>query len=210
MYSEDEFLPLSGLQHLLYCERQWALIHVEGLWEESSDTLRGKFFHERVDTSGYSCRAGVRVERSVRLMSSVHGLYGVADVVEYGLDDEMSITPVEYKVGKPKAEDWDRVQVCAQALCLEEMEGVRIDAGALFYGETRRREVVAITEELRGRVESLARRMHELFDKGATPRAKLSNRCRRCSLREECLPSASDCSAVVYWDEFGLGLRRAK
>lgn len=210
MYSEDELLPLSGLQHLSFCERQWALIHVEGLWEESSDTLRGKFFHERVDTSGYSCRAGLRAERSVRLASYVYGLYGVADIVEYGIDDKSSIMPVEYKVGKPKVEDWDRLQVCAQALCLEEMEGIRIDAGALFYGETRRREVVEITEKLRGRVECLARRMHELYALGLTPKAEARSRCRRCSLREECLPSIGERSALDYWEEFGLGLGRSQ
>ena len=95
MYSEDELLPLSGLQHLSFCERQWALIHVESLWEESSDTLRGRFFHERVDTSGYSCRAGLRAERSVRLASYVYGLYGVADIVEYDTDNKLSMMPVE-------------------------------------------------------------------------------------------------------------------
>lgn len=210
MYSEDELLPLSGLQHLSFCERQWALIHVESLWEESSDTLRGRFFHERVDTSGYSCRAGLRAERSVRLASYVYGLYGVADIVEYDTDNKLSMMPVEYKVGKPKVEDWDRLQVCAQALCLEEMEGVRIDAGALFYGETRRREVVEFTEKLRRRVECLARRMHELYDLGLTPRAEPCGRCRRCSLREKCLPSASERSAIDYWEEFGLSLGRAQ
>lgn len=210
MYSEDELLPLSGLQHLSFCERQWALIHVESMWEESADTLRGRFFHERVDASGYSCRAGLRAERSVRLVSYVYGLYGVADIVEYDADSKLSIMPVEYKVGNPKIEDWDRLQVCAQALCLEEMEGVRIDVGALYYGETRRREVVEITEKLRGRVGHLARRMHELYALGLTPRAEARSRCRRCSLREECLPSVGGLSAIDYWEDFGLGLGRSQ
>lgn len=204
MYSDDDLLPLSGLQHMAFCERQWALINVESLWEESSDTLRGKFFHERVDTSGYSCRAGVRAERGVRLVNHRLGIYGVADIVEYLVIDESVPTPVEYKVGKPKLEDWDRLQVCAQALCLEEMEGVRIDAGALFYGEIRRREPVEITDELRKQVENLALRMHELFERGLTPRGEKSRKCSRCSLQNECLPMVCSHSASEYWKSFDL------
>ena len=112
--------------------------------------------------------------------------------------------PVEYKVGKPKVEDWDRLQVCAQALCLEEMEGARIDAGALFYGETRRREDVEITRELRERVASLAQRMHELFVRGVTPRGENSGKCKRCSLQNECLPRIIGRRVYNYWKEFGL------
>lgn len=204
MYSDDDLLPLSGLQHMAFCERQWALIHVEGLWEESSDTLRGRFFHERVDTAGYSCRVGVRAERSVRLVSHRLGIYGVADIVEYRLKGDPPVMPVEYKVGKPKVEDWDRLQICAQALCLEEMEGARIDAGALFYGETRRREDVEITRELRERVASLAQRMHEQFAQGLTPMVESSGKCKRCSLHNECLPSISGRRVDEYWKEFGL------
>lgn len=208
MFCDDDLLPLSGLQHMAFCERQWALIHVEGLWEESSDTLRGRFFHERVDTAGYSCRAGVRAERNVRLASYRLGIYGVADIVEYRMEGDSPIMPVEYKVGKPKVEDWDRLQVCAQALCLEEMEGVRIDAGALFYGETRRREEVELTQELKGQVVSLARRMHELFERGLTPKWGIGKKCGRCSLRDECLPEAVGRSVDEYWKEFGLDNRR--
>lgn len=204
MYSDDDLLPLSGLQHMAFCERQWALIHVEGLWEESSDTLRGRFFHERVDTASYSCRAGVRAERNVRLVSHRLGIYGVADIVEYRAEGDSPVMPVEYKVGKPKVEDWDRLQVCAQALCLEEMEGARIDAGALFYGETRRREDVGITRELRERVVSLAQRMHELFAQGLTPMGENSGKCRRCSLQNECLPGIIGRRVDKYWKEFGL------
>lgn len=204
MYSDDDLLPLSGLQHMAFCERQWALIHVEGLWEESSDTLRGRFFHERVDTAGYSCRAGVCAERNVRLVSHRLGIYGVADIVEYHPEGDVPVMPVEYKVGKPKVEDWDRLQVCAQALCLEEMEGARIDAGALFYGETRRREDVEITRELRERVASLAQRMHELFAQGLTPMGENSGKCNRCSLQNECLPRIIGRRVDKYWKEYGL------
>lgn len=204
MYSDDDLLPLSGLQHMAFCERQWALIHVEGLWEESSDTLRGRFFHERVDAAGYSCRAGVRAERNVRLVSHRLGIYGVADIVEYHPEGDVPVMPVEYKVGKPKVENWDRLQVCAQALCLEEMEGARIDAGALFYGETRRREDVEITRGLRERVASLAQRMHELFAQGLTPMGENSGKCNRCSLQNECLPRIIGRRVDKYWKEYGL------
>lgn len=204
MFSDDDLLPLSGLQHMAYCERQWALIHVERLWEESSDTLRGRFFHERVDTAGYSCREGIRAARSVRITSYRLGLFGVADIVEYCMKSGSAIMPVEYKVGKPKVEDWDRLQVCAQVLCLEEMEGVRIDAGALFYGETRKREVVEITEGLRNRVTNLAQRMHTLFENGLTPRGESGKKCGRCSLRDECLPIIGNLGVIDYWKGFGL------
>lgn len=204
MYSDDDLLPLSGLQHMAFCERQWALIHVESSWEESSDTLRGRFFHERVDTAGYSCRAGVRAERNVRLVNYRLGIYGIADIVEYRAEGDSPIMPVEYKVGKPKVEDWDRLQVCAQALCLEEMEGTRVDAGALFYGETRRREDVEITRELRERTTSLAYRMHVLFEQGLTPKGEKSKKCKRCSLQDDCFPGIIGRSVAEYWKEYGM------
>ena len=132
MYADDELLPLSGLQHIAYCERQWALIHVEQIWTESADTVRGELFHRRVDTEGYSCAHGIRAERSVRLVSRRLGLYGIADIVEYDAQTDCVLMPVEYKVGKPKSEDWDRLQLAAQTMCLEEMEGTRVVTGALF------------------------------------------------------------------------------
>lgn len=200
MYSDDRLLALSGLQHIAYCPRQWALIHLEQIWTDNLDTVRGELFHERVDLAGYSSGRGVRSERAVRLVSRRLGIYGVADVVEYGRDG--SVTPVEYKVGKPKVEDWDRLQVTAQAMCLEEMEGVHVAVGALFYGETRRRECLAIDETLRGRVEQLASKMHGLFDSGKTPRAVASQKCRRCSLKDDCAPETTGLDAQVYWRDF--------
>lgn len=204
MYGDDDLLALSGLQHLAFCERQWALIHVEQGWAESADTLRGQFFHERVDTRGYACVHGVRSERRVRVVSRDLGLYGVADIVEFGgVGDPAAITPVEYKVGRPKVDDWDRVQLTAQALCLEEMYNASIHEGALFYGETRRRERVVIDAALRERVVALSARMHELFYVGITPRAVLRSCCRRCSLRDVCLPEAGACDAEAYWADNG-------
>lgn len=203
-YQDDELLALSGLQHLAYCERQWALIHLEQIWEDSADTLRGDYFHERVDAAGYSCSNDIRTERGVRLVNRRLGIYGIADIVERGAGDTgCFVRPVEYKVGKPKVEDWDCVQVTAQALCLEEMLGVAIEEGALFYGETRRRERVAITQELRDRVESLATRMHELFSLSITPRAEKGMKCRHCSLVNDCMPEVSDLTVRDYWTQNG-------
>ena len=204
MYGEDDLLALSGLQHLAFCERQWALIHVEQVWQESAGTLSGEFFHERVDARGYSCVRGVRAERRVRVVSRELGIYGVADIVEFGNGGNPAVVkPVEYKVGRPKVEDWDRVQLAAQALCLEEMYGVPILEGALFYGETRRRERVVLDSKLRDRVVALSRRMHDLFDRGETPSAELSDRCRRCSLADPCLPEVDDRGVRSYWMGFG-------
>lgn len=204
MYADDELLALSGLQHLAYCERQWALIHLEQIWEDSADTLRGDYFHERVDAVGYSCSDGMRAERGVRLVNRRLGIYGIADIVERSVDDNAHLVrPVEYKVGKPKIEDWDRIQVTAQALCLEEMLGVVITEGALFYGETRRRECVDITQKLRDKVEGLATHMHELFASGITPHVTRGSKCRRCSLANECVPQASGLDVHDYWVQNG-------
>lgn len=200
MYSEDELLALSGLQHMAYCPRQWGLIHIDQVWEDSADTLRGDYFHERVDLRGYSTRRGVRAERRVHLVSHGLGIYGVADIVELeGAGGSESVLPVEYKVGRPKASDWDRIQVTAQALCLEESHGWRVGSGAIFYGETRHRETFDITDRLRERVRDLANQMHALSQSGETPQAVLTGKCRRCSLRDVCMPEASALDARAYW-----------
>lgn len=200
MYSDDELLALSGLQHMAYCPRQWGLIHVDHVWEDNAETLRGDFFHERVDLRGYSTRRGVRAERRVHLVSHALGLYGVADIVEFeGNGDSMSVLPVEYKVGSPKTSDWDRIQVTAQAMCLEELHGVHIEAGAIFYGETRHRETFDISERLRDKVRDLSAKMHALYQRGETPGAILTAKCRRCSLREACMPEVASLDARAYW-----------
>jgi CRISPR-associated exonuclease Cas4 len=205
-YSDDDLLSLSGLQHFAFCERQWALIHVEQAWEDSADTLRGSWFHERVDTVGYSCADGVRSERAVSLVSHELGLYGIADIVESLENDSLQLWPVEYKVGAPKLEDWDRIQLGAQAMCLEEMSGTSIAVGYLFYGETRRREKVEIDEGLRTRVRSLSAKAHELFDLGLTPPPDRKARCKRCSLKNICLPEAFQNDVSRYWMSFGESL----
>jgi len=142
MTDEDALIPLSALQHYLFCPRQCALIHVEQIWAEDGATAAGRLLHERVDAGGAETRPGVRTERGVALRSWALGVAGRADVVEY-VGKPPRPMPVEYKRGKPKAHRADEIQLCAQAICLEEMFGVVIPEGALFYGQTRRRQRVA-------------------------------------------------------------------
>lgn len=191
--AEDDLLPLSALQHLLFCERQCALIHVEGLWAENRLTVEGRHLHERADSGSAETRSGVRTVRSLHVRSLRLGLVGRADVVEFHADASGGPArpfPVEYKRGKPKQNDADRIQLCAQALCLEEMLGVAVPAGALFYGTTRRRLDVAFDDTLRAVVEAGAFRLHALVTSGITPHAVRAPKCDSCSLLHLCLPDA--------------------
>ena len=192
MFTEDELLPLSALQHLLFCERQCALIHVEGLWAENVLTLEGAHLHRKAHGGPDEQRRDVRVVRSLVLRSLRLGLIGRADAVELrrGADGEWRPFPVEYKRGRPKRNRCDEVQLCAQALCLEEMLEVTIPAGALFYGMPRRRVEVAFDAALREATEAAAARLHALIRGGTTPAARREPKCARCSLRELCLPDA--------------------
>ncbi len=189
MYTESDLLALSGLQHLLFCERQWALIHLEQQWEENRLTSEGRLLHAKTDSGKTEQRGGIRTVRSLALRSFRLGLSGVADVVEFPLNGDPPY-PVEYKRGKNKAEDVDRVQLCAQALCLEEMLGVSIPVGALFYGEPRRRTEVDLDLELRQKTERLALRMHEIFSSRIMPPPVLLPHCKNCSLVNLCQPKA--------------------
>ena len=196
MYTEDDLLPLSGLQHLLYCERQCALIHVEGQWAENRQTAEGNVAHERVHGGGGRTTPGVRTAFSLHLRSLALGLSGVADVVEFHQPQQQGAPwrpfPVEHKRGRPKHGDADRVQLCAQALCLEEMLGVAVPAGALFYGTTRRRQDVVFDAALRQTTANAARRFHELMDAGRTPAAEYApDKCDACSLLSLCLPKTA-------------------
>jgi CRISPR-associated exonuclease Cas4 len=216
MFSEDDLLPLSGLQHLVFCERQWGLIHIEQQWEENRLTSEGRILHERVHDAGTEARPGVVTARGLRLRSFRLGLSGQADVVEFQLAEPGEARParqsdcqlpdrtgwwrpfpVEYKRGRPKANGCDEVQLCAQALCLEEMLGVAIDGGALFYGATRRRKEVPLDARLRTRTEGLAGRMHELYSARVTPPAVYTKKCDRCSLYDRCLPRTASKRGVV-------------
>ena len=189
-YTEDDLLALSALQHLLYCERQCALIHIEQVWAENRFTAEGNILHERADRGGEGSRRGIRVEYTMPLRSFRLGLIGKADVVEFHrLDDgEWQPFPVEYKRGKAKKDNCDKVQLCAQALCLEEMLGVEVSGGAIFYGKTRRRQEVLFDLGLRQETEETASRLHALIASGKTPLPEFGPKCRYCSLVDICLP----------------------
>lgn len=199
MYPEEELLPLSALQHLLYCERQCALIHVEQQWVENRYTAEGRIMHERVHTADRQSRGTVRTEFAVALRSLALGIVGQADVVEFHKTAAADAShfnwqpfPVEYKRGRPKTADWDQVQLCAQAICLEEMLATRIDNGALFYGKTRRRIAVRFDGGLRQKTIDTARRLHRLVASGRTPAPVYSGKCNRCSFIGRCLPKILD------------------
>ncbi len=211
-YTEDDLLPLSGLQHLIFCERQCALIHIERLWDDNSLTIEGAHMHKWVheELPRREVRGDLVILRGLSLKSMRLGLVGVADVVEFqrrgrsadeeardglraavpmkGLKGFWAPYPVEYKHGKPKSDHCDEVQLCAQAICLEEMLDVHISEGSLFYGKVKRRQPVHLDEALRELTVSTACRLHELVESGKTPRAVKKPVCRSCSLKELCLP----------------------
>jgi len=189
-YSESDLLPISALQHYMVCPRQCALIHLEKVWEDNVLTAEGRILHERVDAGGSEKRKDVKRVFGLPIRSLELGLAGKADVVEFHRQTggRWQPYPVEYKRGRRKMEDWDRVQLCAQALCLEEMLDMSVPEGALFYGEEQRREVVAITESLRRVTQDVAADVHRLLDRGVTPLPEYAGRCDKCSLLEVCLP----------------------
>lgn len=236
-YPDNELLPISALQHLMFCERQWGLIHLEGVWAENRLTAEGRVMHERVhDEDGSTeVRGDIRITRGLRIRSLRLGLIGVADVVEFHRVPPESATPnspaattpnglattapdspparepneipgiplrgakglwrpfpVEYKRGKPKPGNYDMVQLCAQALCLEEMLGTRIPSGALYYGQPQRRTDVPFDASLRAETEALSARLHALQTAGNTPPAHREPKCRNCSLEPQCIPSLGE------------------
>lgn len=190
MYNLDDLIQLSALQHMAFCPRQCALIHVEQLWAENRLTAEGRIMHERVHERDEESRGSVRIERGVGLRSLRLGLSGKADVVEYHRrpDGTWKPFPVEYKRGKPKPEDCDKIQLCAQAMCIEEMLKMEIPCGAIFYGKTRRRLDVNFTLDLRRETEETAQQAHELIKCGITPKPVYGKRCENCSLQEACQP----------------------
>lgn len=189
----DDMLPISALQHYAYCPRQFALIHVEQVWEENLFTAEGRVLHQRVDSRENETRGRLRYERGVALLSQTLGIWGKMDMLEIETlaDGECVYFPVEYKRGKPKVEDWDRMQLCAQALCLEEMRNVAVTEGALWYWETRRREHVCIDAELRLATRDVIAAAREVWLRGNTPApTDKKARCRACSLKDVCKPEA--------------------
>lgn len=187
-YSDDELLPISALQHLVFCERQCALIHVERLWAENQLTVEGSLLHKKAHEASHETIRGVRVVRGLWLVSRILGLVGQADIVEFhptGL-----VVPVEYKRGKPKKDASDRIQLCAQSLCLEEQLSVSIETAYLFYGERKRRTEVAINSSLREATIAKIKRLREMIQFAETPPAVRLPKCDKCSLIELCLPDS--------------------
>lgn len=185
--AEDALIPLSALQHHLFCPRQCALIHVEQTWAEDGATAEGRILHERVDAGGADARPGLRVERGVALRSFALGVVGRADAVEFHGRPPRPV-PVEHKRGKPKPHRADEVQLCAQAICLEEMSGLPVPEGALFYGAVRRRTRVVFDAELRALTARVAAEARGTIASGRTPAPVLMPGCKRCSLQDACQP----------------------
>lgn len=192
LYHESDLLPLSALQHLMFCPRQCALIHIEQVWVENLFTTEGRIMHERVDSGQRETRGKVRIETSVPLRSLYLGISGRADVVEYHLREHGWVPfPVEYKRGRPKKDNCDEVQLCAQALCLEGMLGRDVPEGALFYGQNRRRKDVTFDTKLRRETTEAATSLHTLIRSGITPSARYEKKCDTCSLLDICLPKTA-------------------
>lgn len=205
-YEEDEMLMLSGIQHFVYCPRQWALIHIEQVWEENRFTAEGQILHKQADDPLYRQKNGELVSlRSVSIASKTLGLYGFTDVVELHPSDnpDNCIThpsypgywkpyPVEYKRGHSKPDERDAVQLAAQVICLEEMHNIKIDHAFLFYGETRHREEIVMDEQLRSLTQEYADEMHRIYSSGVVPKATKSRKCSNCSLCDICLPDTKN------------------
>lgn len=216
MYSEDDLIPISALQHFIFCKRQCALIHVEQLWSENIFTAEGRIMHDKVDKEmSTESRGGLRVARKVRMRSLVLGVTGIADVVEFHRENKNEVNtgtsastsrltklkgcsgwwrpfPVEYKRGKPKPGNCDKVQLCAQAICLEEMLKVNVLEGAIYYGKTNRRLDVRFDDKLRNETIGTAKKTRKLIESGITPAAIYDKRCEKCSMKGLCLPKALD------------------
>lgn len=221
MYTEDDLLPISGLQHLLFCPRRAALVYLEGVWDNNKFTAVGNLVHERVHSSESESRGNVKITRGLLMRSMRLGLTGKADVVEFHRTaplsrDEFDHTgagalslpqdgekafwqpfPVEYKSGYLRHEEGYEVQLCAQALCLEEMLGISVPRGAIFYSRTGRRLDVTFDGTIRSGTEEAARSFHELINSGVTPKASYHKKCEKCSLVEHCLPKVTGESRTV-------------
>lgn len=210
MYSEDEYLQLSGIQHFAFCRRQWALIHIEQQWEENFRTADGRLMHERAhDSSLKEHRGNIIIARGMRVSSAEYGITGESDVVEFHRDEQNGVfirtlggkylpLPIEYKRGSEKETDCDKMQLCAQVMCLEEMLCCKIDSGYIYYGEPRKRSAVEMTDGLRKSTAALLREMHELYDRRYTPKVRRTKSCNACSLSNICLPSSEKLSAAHY------------
>lgn len=215
MYADDDLLQLSGIQHYRFCPRQWALIHIEQQWADNRLTAEGQALHQNVDDPfGRQREGGHIVLRALHIASHTLGLYGIADAVELhsvtSCDNNDAITlpnhqgwwrplPVEYKHGRPKQGEEDAVQLAAEAICLEEMHHIRVPRGAIYYGQTRHRTIIDITDTLRAIVSDCAQDMHRIYATGRLPQATKSPKCRNCSLLDLCMPATSRLSTATTY-----------
>lgn len=215
MYGEEDYLMLSGIQHFAFCRKQWAMIHIEQQWAENYRTTAGELMHKKAhDDASFEKRGDLLIIRGMRISSRNLGLSGQCDVVEFhqdengvslfGYDGKWKPVPVEYKRGTPKENNADELQLCAQAMCLEEMLQVYVQDGYLYYGENRRRSHVDFTDSLREEVRNAAKEMHELFQRGYTPNVKPTKKCKACSLENLCLPKLQKTVKVRDYIEKGI------
>lgn len=212
-YREEEFLNLAGIQHFSFCRRQWALIHIEQQWKEDLRTVEGHILHERAHDEFFSEKRGdMVVSRGLPVFSRRLGTNGICDVVEFhraaegvdvfGLEGKWLPIPVEHKRGRPKEIDADRLQLCCQVMCLEEMLLCEIKEAYLYYGETRHRTSVILDLDLRNKVEKIFAEMHDLYNRSYTPQVKPTKSCNACSLKDLCMPKLyKNCSASTYVEQ---------
>ena len=215
-FSEEDYLLISGIQHFAFCRRQWALIHIEGFWDENYLTAEGGVLHERVhDPFFVEKRKELILVRDMAIRSRELGATGKCDMVEFHMDrNGVSLfgrdglwlpTVIEYKRGKPKVDDWDRLQLTAQAICLEEMLCCsKLDKSYLYYSQIRRREEVELTDELRGQVKDIFVEMHDYYRRSFIPKVKPSKGCKSCSLVDLCLPALMKKQSVSQYIEMVL------
>ena len=207
MYQEEDYLMISGLEHFEFCRRQWALIHIEQQWAENSRTVDGAILHEKAHNPDMKeKRRDLIITRGMKVFSANLGISGECDVVEfynsekgislYGYDGLWQPYPVEYKRGAPASGEGNALQLCAQAMCLEEMLCCDIAEGALFYGEIRRRDIVHVTEDIGNYVRAYLVEMHDYYAKGYTPKVKMRKNCNACSLKEICVPKLTKTKSV--------------
>ena len=213
-YSDNyiDYLMLSGIQHFEFCQRQWALIHIEQQWQESVSTLEGEYLHKKVDQPFIREKRNEKlIVRAMPVQSALLRVSGICDVVEF-VDDENGISlanevgsykvfPVEYKRGKPKANDADELQLVAQAMCLEEMLFCEINKGYIYYNEIKHRIEVNITEEKKDQVKNIFLKMHEYMNRGYTPKVKTGPHCKKCSLEQLCMPGIMSRASVSSYIE---------
>lgn len=218
--AEEDYLMLSGIQHFSFCRRQWALIHIEQLWDENVRTLEGQHLHEKAHDETVSEKRGdLILSRGMAVSSAALGCSGVCDVVElrkdvngiaiFGRDGLYQPVPVEYKRGSPKATDADLLQLCAQALCLEEMLVCEIPYGYLYYNEVRRRTKVELNQAMRNQVQSMFAEMHQHYQKGYTPKVRPTKSCKACSLIDYCLPKLGKNKSARGYIETTISLKTA-